>query len=480
MNSCYKNILSIVPVLIAFVANAGNPPEGHEIKVTVKGFKEGSNCILGNYYGDKQYIKDSAKVGPKGELVFKGKTKYPQGVYFIFPDNKKYFDIIMDADQHFSLETDTADYISNMKVKGSEENASFFDYQRLIMSQQKLAEPLRAELKKTKNKDSIKIVSDKLSKIDSVVKRKMNTITSHKETMIAKWFKAMEEPVIPETPTLPNGQKDTLFPFRYYKAHFFDNVDFNDERILYTPTFHQKVKQYMEKMTLQIPDSINVSADYLVEKARNNPEVFKYVVYWLTLNYESSKIMGMDAVFVHMVKKYYATHQATWVDSTQLYKITDKAAWLDPVLLGRKAPPIKMLDTTGVKTISLYDVKAKYTVLIFWDEDCGHCQKEVPKLKELYDSKLKAMGVEVYAVATEDKVKEWKKFIIDHKLHWINVYQPNNYERAVTKKTYDVLTTPYIYLLDENKIIKAKHIDTEQLGNLIDAFEKERKEKEKK
>jgi peroxiredoxin len=475
MKRFYKKMITALLLFSTVAAKAGSPPEGHDIKITVKGFKEGSTCILGNYYGDKQYIKDSAKVGPKGEVLFKGKNKYPQGVYFIFPDSKKYFDIVMDGDQHFTMETDTADYINHMKVKNSEENAFFFDYQRFITTQQKRAEPLRADLKKTKNKDSIKIVSDQLNKIDSVViKYKKDFVKAHPKVFIAKLFTAMEDPVIPEAPKLPNGQKDTLFPFRYYKAHFFDNIDFSDERMLYTPVFHPRIKQYMEKMTMQIPDSINIAADYLVEKARSNQEVFKYVVYWLTLNYESSKIMGMDAVFVHMVKKYYATHQAYWVDSAQLYKITDRAAWLDPVLIGKKAPGIKMIDTT-LKTISLHDVKAKYTVLIFWDEDCGHCQKEVPKLKELYDRKLKPMGIEVYAVATEDKVKEWKKFIIDHQLHWINVYQPNNYERAVTKKTYDVLSTPYIYLLDENKIIKAKHIDTEQLGNLIDALEKEKK-----
>ncbi len=476
MRILYKNILPVLFFVSSFNAFAG-PPEGHEIKVIVKGFKEGSTCILGNYYGDKQYIKDSAKVGPKGEMLFKGNDKYPQGVYFILPDSKKYFDIIMDADQHFTIETDTTDYIKYMKVKSSEENSFFFDYQRFITTQQKMAEPLRAELKKVKDKDSTKTISDQLSKIDNeVLTYKKNFAKSHPQTFIAKLFTAMEDPAIPETPTLPNGQKDSLFPYRYYKAHFFDNIDFSDERLLYSPVFHPKIKQYMEKMTVQLPDSINVAADYVVEKARVNPEIFKYVVYWLTLNYESSKIMGMDAIFVHMVEKYYATNQAYWVDSAQLYKITNRAYQLKPILLGKKAPPITMIDTTN-KVISLYDVKAKYTVVIFWDAECGHCQKEVPKLKELYDSKLKAMGIQVYAIATEDKVKEWKKFIVDHKLNWINVHQPDDYKRAVTKKIYDIISTPYIYLLDENKVIKAKHIDVEQLGNLIDAFEKDKKEK---
>ena len=85
------------------------------------------------------------------------------------------------------------------------------------------------------------------------------------------------------------------------------------------------------------------------------------------------------------------------------------------------------------------------------------------------------MGVQVYAIAAEDKVKEWKKFINDNKLNWINVHQPDNYKRAVTKKIYDVMSTPYIYLLDENKIIKAKHIDSDQVLELIEILEKEKK-----
>ncbi|MBA3705010.1 MAG: TlpA family protein disulfide reductase, partial [Bacteroidetes bacterium] len=132
-------------------------------------------------------------------------------------------------------------------------------------------------------------------------------------------------------------------------------------------------------------------------------------------------------------------------------------------------------DTTGTYK-ELYAVKSKYTVLIFWDHDCGHCKKEVPKLAELY-KKVKAKGVEVYAIETEDKPAEWKKFIRENNLNWINVHESDAYKRAVTKKIYDIYSTPVTYLLDENKIIKAKRIDVEQLGNFIDILENEKSNK---
>lgn len=461
--------------IITSAYSFAEPQDGYNIKITVKGLKEGSTCILANYYGDKQYIKDSAIVGAKGELIFQGKEKFPEGIYLLVPPSKRYFDFVMDAGQNFSLETDTTDLIKNMKVKGSEENKFFYDYQAFMASKQKEIEPLQVLYKKTKNnKDSSKLLQDKIAVIDKEVKDyKLTFIKSNPKSFVSKLFKAMEEPEIPEAPLLANGLKDTTFAYRYYKAHFFDNLDFSDERLLRTPIFHNKIKQYMDKLTPQTPDSINVSTDYLIGKAQANKEVFKYVVYWLTYTYESSNIMGMDAVFVHLVEKYYVTKQAYWVDSTQLYKITNRAYTLKPLLLGKNAPAINMQDSTG-KYISLYDVKSKYTILIFWDHGCGHCKKEVPKLADLYHKSLKAKGVEVYAIETEDKPDDWKKFIIENKLDWINVHQPDQYQRAVTKKIYDIYSTPVIYLLDEKKIIKAKRIDVEQLDNFIDMLEKEK------
>lgn len=480
MKHVITKTLSLIIIFISSHLFAGNP-EGYNIKITAKGLKPESTCQLARYYGDKQYIVDSTKINEKGEAIFKGAEKWPQGIYlFVPPGKNKYFDFVMDINQDFSIETDTANFIKSMKVKGSEENKFFYEYQNFMSGMQKKIEPLDALYKKVKdNKDSAKIIKDQMDVISKDVKEyKANFIKNNPTTFVAKLFKAMEEPEIPEAPILANGRKDSTFAYRYYKSHFFDNFDLTDDRLLRSPIFQNKITQYMDKLTPQIPDSISISADYLIEKARPNQEVFKYLVYWLTYTYESSKIMGMDAVFVHMVDQYYVTRQAFWVDSTQQYKITKRAAEIKPLLLGKPAPAINMPDSTG-KYISLYNVKAKYTVVVFWDHGCGHCKKEIPKLLEVYNKKLKAKGVQVYAVETEDKPEDWKKFIKENNLTWINVQELDAYKRAVTKKMYDIYSTPVIYLLDDKKIIKAKRIDSDQLENLIEALEKEKERKEK-
>ena len=181
--------------------------------------------------------------------------------------------------------------------------------------------------------------------------------------------------------------------------------------------------------------------------------------------------MGMDAVFVHMVNKYYTKDQAYWLDDAALYKIQERAKQLDPILIGKKARNIVLNDTSG-HVQSMYKIKDSWTVLFFWDPDCGHCKKSMPKLIEFYNE-WHSKGVEIYAVCNETEIEKWKTFIKENNLKWINVADPALHDNF--RYDFDVATTPQIFVLDKNKIIRAKKIDAEQLGEFI-KHETEKKE----
>jgi thiol-disulfide isomerase/thioredoxin len=124
--------------------------------------------------------------------------------------------------------------------------------------------------------------------------------------------------------------------------------------------------------------------------------------------------------------------------------------------------------------VKLHDVKADYTILIFWDVDCGHCQKEIPVLKEVYDELLKEKkDVKVYSVYTLYDSEKYKKYIAEHNLNFINLYDGAHINNIVEK--YDVYSTPVIYILDKNKRIKAKRIGVDQIKKIISFIEKENK-----
>jgi peroxiredoxin len=470
MHKNVRNFLLFFSLIFSSVAVAGN---GADIKVKIGGLKD-TICFLAHYYGDKQFIVDTGRIDHNGRAVFKTKEKLPGGIYLIATPSKKYFEIIIDKEQDFSVETDTLDLMNHVIVKGSQDNTYFYEYLGFIRERQKEIEPIKEKLKVTKNKDSLDLLQKQASAIDKQVKDyKINFAKDHPNSFLAVIFKSMMEPEIPEIPTLANGRKDSTFAYRYFKAHFFDNLDFSDERILRTPILYNKVKQYMETVTVQIPDSINVSADIVLDKAKANKEIFKFLTSHLTYYYESSKIMGMDGVFVHLALKYIDKNQAFWIDSAHIAKIRDRAKVLEPILIGKKCPPIIMPDTSNMLQ-SLYNVKAKYTVVYFWSYDCSHCKKETPVLQAMY-KKMKPDGVEIFAVGTEQKTEPWKKYIKENDLNWINVSDP--YYQTGFKRTFDVYQTPIIFLLDENKKIIAKRLDVENLEKILQSFIDQNKKK---
>ncbi|MBK9732226.1 MAG: DUF5106 domain-containing protein [Chitinophagaceae bacterium] len=377
--------------------------------------------------------------------------------------------MLVDKEQHFSMETTWDDPINNMKVKNSKDNEQFYEYLKFAVQLQKQSMETQEKFKTAKTKADSSAISTELKTNDEKMSGyRKNFIQQNPETFLAKIFTTLPEPEIPkEIPTLPNGRKDSTFAYRYYKSHYLDNVDFSDSRLLRTPLFAPKVEKYIKDLTPQTPDSINVSAELLVEKAKADSEVFKYVLWWITYNYETSKVMGMDEVFVHMVEKYYMTGQAYWLDSAALVKIVDRARKIAPNIIGNTAPELALKDTLGQWQI-LSKVPAKYTILIFWDPDCGHCQKEIPKVKEVYD-KWKSKGVQVYAVDIEVDDAKWRKFIRDNKLDWINVNDINH--QSNFRQLYDIYSTPVIYILDDKKVIRAKRIGAEQIDELLNHLE---------
>ena len=465
-----KYTLVLFTLIFGYNVVVAKDKEAYNISIKINNISN-TECYMGYHFAEKQYVSDTLKVDAKGNMVFTGTKPLDGGIYLVVTPNKKYFEVIIADETEFSLETDTLDFVKHMKVKGSKENEWFYAYLNYMADKSKELEPLNKKYEALKaNKDSADAIRAKMAKVDKEVKDyKINFMKTHPNSFLAKIFRTSQDPEVPDAPKLPNGRTDSTFAYKYYKAHFFDGVDFSDARLLRTPLLYNKYKQYLEKLTYQIPDSIANACIYIIEKAKANKEVFKYTVVYTTSAYETSKIMGMDAVFVRLVEEYYNTGQAFWADSTLMFKITDRARVLKPLLLGKKAPNLMLYDDKN-QLQPLWGVKSKYTILCFWDPDCSHCKKAVPQLADIYHKSLKAKGFEVYGVCTETEGAKWHKFIEDNKLDWINVadLELHNTFRSV----YDISSTPVVYILNDKKEIIAKKLGVEQIEEFMDNYSK--------
>ena len=281
----------------------------------------------------------------------------------------------------------------------------------------------------------------------------------------------MKDIEVPEPPKDANGKiTDSAFQWRFYKAHYWDNTDLRDDRLLRCPVLHNKLKTYFSQTVVQIPDSINIATDELLLKTTKGSETYRYILTYIFNEMANSKIMGFDASYVYLGKKYFCNPDYTpWIDTAKRFKICDRATRLDPVLVGKKAQRLILpTDSTETQWKSLQDVKAKYTILAFWDPDCGHCKKEMPVLGESYHNlKKKGVSVEVYspAIMEIENYKDWLEFIQKNNLDWINVCDSKRHSNF--RFEWDIQSTPQIYILDAEKVIKARRIGAEQVEDFI-------------
>lgn len=460
-------ITKIFPLLF-FLAGATlfAQENAYKIELKVDNF-QGKVCYLGYPYGPKKYLADTAEINSDGKFIFEGEKPLDGGLYFVYSPAPEslYFDLIV-AEPEFSIHTDTLDLISNMKITGSLENDVFFEFQRFMREKQKVGGELSEKFKSATDEGEKDKITAQLKELDAEVKSfRSALLAENTETFAATFIRSTINVEVPESPKDENGKEiDANFSYKYYKAHYFDNIDFSDHRMLRTPGFHAKVEDYLEKMTVKHPDSIISSAHIIIEKARANDEVFRYCVVNLTSKYETSNIMGLDAVFVDLADNYYLSGDAFWADSALTAKISDRVERLKPNLLGEQAPKLALLDTL-LKPTSLYSMKSDFFVLYFYDPDCGHCKKKTPELKELYNSKLKGMGVTVVAANIKKDVDKWKKYVKDQDLNWVNLADPQ--VRSNFRYEYNLETTPIIYVLDDQKKIIAKKLDVDQLEDFI-------------
>jgi thiol-disulfide isomerase/thioredoxin len=299
-------------------------------------------------------------------------------------------------------------------------------------------------------------------------------LKEHPNTFFADIIKAQMNPELPDFKVDEKvGNKDSvmnIMKYYYTKNHYFDNINFANDKLLRTQLYYNRLNTFFTQMIFH-PDTIIAEGDKVVEKARGNHDVYKYTLEFILNLPAQTKRMNMDKILVHFGEKYFLSGQADWVDSTRLEKIRERVVNTKPNLLGTVAQDFRIV-TIDNNIRSLYSVKAKYTILAFWEPNCGHCKKIIPKLHDIYEKVWQKENVEVFAVMSAAQEKdEWIKFVNDKALtDWINGYDPYNWFNF--KHVYDVYSTPTIYILNEKKEIIAKRIEVEQIPEFIESYEK--------
>lgn len=468
-----RNLMFGLLLISTTFCSSGQTQKGYEISVNISGLRD-STIFLAYHLGDKQYIKDTVALDNTGTAIFSGPDDLPQGIYMVVLPGRHYFEVLMSSDQHFSVSCSYPDYFNTLKFSGSDENMAFVAYQKQWVEMQKKASGIGKRLQSNRqNADSLPILTGLQKKQEDIMKSYLRqVIRENDDNLLALLVRAMLPVDVPQF-SIPAGTRNPdsvrwALNYAYNKDHFFDNTDITDERLLRTPILQARLNTFFSNVIVQSPDSINKEIDRIMPEAEKNPKVFQFISVFLFNHFRESEIMGHDAIVVKLADDIYLSGKADWVSDDFRKDLREQVERIRPNIIGKKAQDLVMDSDKGM-FVSLYDIEKDFTILYFWEPDCGHCAEATPKLKAYYDT-AKDQGVEVFSVCTAGEKAKWQKYISDHKLNWINGWDPER--RTNFGFYYNVEATPLIYILDRNKTIIAKKIGVDDIGPFIDNYRK--------
>lgn len=463
-------------LLISSFSLHAQQKEGYNIKITFRPFKN-QYIYLGYYYGTQYPIVDSVKLDNNSQGTFKGEKKLGGGIYLVgYPDKAHFFEFLVDKEQHFSISADTTTILNNLKFENSADNILFNNYQKYMMIKGKEIDKARGKLKGANPADSAKLnaIIDKDNK--DIRQYREELMKKTPDSFLATLLAAMREPDVPSAEKQPGGKYDSLYAYHYFKNHYWDGVNFYDDRLVRTTFFEGKLDKYFSQLVYPDPDSANKEIDWMLGYASANAEMKKFLLLKFVNRYLNQKYMWEDKVFVHLFEKYFSNQQYDWLTEKGEQMIANRAYSLMANILGTYASNVILPDTTDQR-VSLYAVNAPFTLVIFWDPACSHCREILPKIDSIYRANWKNLGLKVYSIGreTDGTRTDWLNFIRTHRLQeWNNVFYSKKEETdriaqntAGYSQLYDVQSFPTLYLLDKEKRIIAKKLSFEQMNEVL-------------
>lgn len=463
----HKSSLLLVAVLLSATATIA---QGYNITIQVANTQR-SKLYLGQHYRDGFIYLDSAQVGKNGTFVFKGKKPLSTGIYTLIGQDKSksLTDFTVDDSQKFTLSCDSSFTSRSMKVTGSNANTQMYAFKarndearaqaRDIGQRQKSSDP--------KVKEQATKEMEALSKTMQDFEAKMR-----QDNAQYYFFKLQSMFAGPEVPDEVSDKP------LYYRSHYWDDVDFNDHSLVYTPDLFDKLNYYFYGILFYSDaDTICRYADLLLSRIERDTVMMRYVMEFITPRYyRSTKQIGWDYVWAHLVRNYYLTGKCPFATKGDINNKRIDLERISKSLIGAQGIELFMADTNQSPNaddwISSHQQPYKYVILWFWDPDCHHCQEQTAKLITLYDS-LTAAGTrnfEVYAIGYESDVPKWKRYVKEHKLPFINVGGPNvnvDYQDA-----YNIHGAPTMIILNaDRQVIMNKTLAAGQLLAFFKQYE---------
>ncbi len=447
----------------------GLPAQTAHLAFRISGFPS-MQAVLGYYYNGELFSVDTADV-QQGVFQFDVQGIQP-GLFFISDYRYQYFDFIVTHPQDSFLVSGNIERLDSLTATHSSENSAFFTFER----ERKALEKQVSGRKKMRDLVGVAAGADTktLKTIDAEIGqlyRQMDSVameyrTRHARHLFARMLQSIRTPEPPDNlkPTLKNGQENPAFK-HWVREHYFDQTDFNDERLLRNNFWCNYLDQYFSRLVPNQVDSIEQAIRNILAKMPKNEPFYRACVSRLTRKFEGSQEPWADRLFVFMADEFHKKRETPWLDMATLERVEYKASVLRSTMTGKTVANL-LLNTPDGQTTSLYALDSSFTLLIFYSPLCQHCMEVLP---DVYQTWLDArrFGLGAFVVSTDDQPQYWKNFVQQQNWEWTNATDISG--KKEYEKDYHTGNLPNLYLLDREKRM-VRRLNPKQLRETLKIY----------
>jgi peroxiredoxin len=420
--------------------------------------------LLGKYFGEASYRIDSVGFDTTAHAFVFRKAGLKPGLHFIATVEKKLFDFMLEKPGETLIFSGNLDDFSKIQAEDGA-NRAFFEYQRTQKYHQGKIDELNYYLdlirKATQNdpKATAELDQKVATQYDSLFAYIRAYTVRNQGSLHAKMLKAGTIPEPPKRiPAEIKGKRNPVYS-NWVRLHYWDNYDFKDERLLNSNLYADALIRQLNRFTPPIPDSFYAVINRAVASMPENGAFYRFTLLYLMQQFEMSEAPNADRLFVYLVDHYVKKGKTPFIDQATFLRLEDKADFHRSNLTGNPAPPMTLQDENG-KTVSLNQLNAPFTMLVFYSPLCQHCREDLPAIYATYQA-YAPKGLVAMAVNTDKEFDYWRKFALTEQMSWYDVADPelkNEFQLA-----YGAWNLPVIFLLDKDKKILRKRI---KAGNL--------------
>jgi thiol-disulfide isomerase/thioredoxin len=412
---------------------------------------EDSTLYVHGSYGEKENILlDSLQIQPDGSFILEG--DFQQGIVVLSNRHQQFFSFLLDKNPVFTIDMYPYGYF---EVKGCKENELYLEYQKRNRESKQLTRQYEKEIKEFPQQ------KDSLSYLIKTTKAKFNQyqnefFKNNPNNLMTSLLLSMQNPK-PNPMFFEKGKliKGKELDYAYdCRIRFWDNFNFQDQRILSTPYFYKKFKTYIEKITMQSADSVYVALEDFINAAnqRGGQIYSQYIINLYLAKLPLMPFSFNEHIYLQIVENLINKGKTPWLSLSDIETHNINTQAIKPFLPGNKFPNIN----------SLYDLEAKYTIIHFYSSTCESCKKDIDDLINFYNDDSKTYDAQIISINVGEETSEspfaWTNWQIDPQI-------------LKQKHSIDIIRTPEVYILDKDKTILNKTVIYSHIKKAIKDWE---------